>query len=315
MVRVFKRCAQARGNSNSSGFSTIKIPVDPKTHPKDCTEWKTLDCPEEIEQALLTRNRSHFGQSQGTPFTVPPLSHQINFEASTETAELILNGTYSNEELDEITKMLLEHMKKVSEPVVTSNITAAKFRSKILLWKERTSTSPSGIHLEHYKAYYATHAHEKDTAEYEEFEQKRQDIMDSHLSLLNYAIDHGHSFDRWKKIVTMMIEKEPGNHKIHRLRVIHLYEADYNLLLCVKWRTAVDHAMRNKTLNPNQKGGTPGSNATDVIYVEELEYEICRASRTCLGKIDFDASSCYNRITASWPISPAGNTESTRTSA
>ena len=93
-----------------------------------------------------------------------------------------------------------------------------------------------------------------------------------------------------------MIEKEPGNHKIHRLRVIHLYEADYNLLLCVKWRTAVHHAMRNKTLNPNQKGGTPGGNATDIIFVEELEYEICRASRTCLGKIDFDASSCYDRI-------------------
>ena len=60
----------------------------------------------------------------------------------------------------------------------------------ILLWKERTSTSPSGVHVGHYKAYYATHTYAKDTAEYEDFEQKRQDIIDSHLSLLNYAVAH-----------------------------------------------------------------------------------------------------------------------------
>jgi hypothetical protein len=78
--------------------------------------------------------------------------------------------------------------------------------------------------------------------------------------------------------------------------VIHLYEADYNLLLCVKWRTAVHHTTRNKTLNPSQKRGVPDCNATDIIFVEELEYEICRASKTCLGKIYFDASSCYDRI-------------------
>jgi hypothetical protein len=185
-----------RGNSNSSGFSTIEIPINPDTHPKDCTEWKTLDCSEETEQTLLTRNRSHFRQSQGTFFTVPPLSHQINFKASTETAELILNGTYSNEDLDLITKMLIEHMKKVSKPVVTSTITAAKFQSKILLWQERTSTSPSGVHLGHYKAYYATHTYEKDTLEYNEFEQKRHAIIEAHVSLLNYAIDHGYSFAR-----------------------------------------------------------------------------------------------------------------------
>ena len=93
-----------------------------------------------------------------------------------------------------------------------------------------------------------------------------------------------------------MIKKETGNHKIHRLRVIHIYKADYNLLLCVKWQSTVHHAMKSKTLNPCQKGGTPGNSAPDVVFVEELEYEICRATCTPLGKNDFDASSCYDRI-------------------
>jgi hypothetical protein len=94
----------------------------------------------------------------------------------------------------------------------------------------------------------------------------------------------------------MMIEKEAGNRKIHRLRVIHIYEADYNLLLCVKWRQATHHASRANLLNPSQNGSRPGFNAPDIPFVEELEYEICRATRTPLGKFDNDATSCYDRI-------------------
>jgi hypothetical protein len=40
--------------------------------------------------------------------------------------------------------------------------------------------------------------------------------------------------------------------KIHRLRVIHLYEADLNLLWVVKWRESMHKAIKtksNKTIN------------------------------------------------------------------
>ena len=40
-------------------------------------------------------------------------------------------------------------------------------------------------------------------------------------------------------IVNFMILKEPNNYKIHRLRVIHLYEFDFNLLLRVKWHDLI----------------------------------------------------------------------------
>ena len=39
-----------------------------------------------------------------------------------------------------------------------------------------------------------------------------------------------------------MLKKDNGNPRIHRLRIIHIYEADYNLLLAVKWREALYHA-------------------------------------------------------------------------
>ena len=80
---VFRKCAQARGKCKQSGFTSIEVPADPTVHPKQATEWRTVDCPQEIESLLLKRCRSHFGQAQGTPMTVPPpLSQEINFEAS-----------------------------------------------------------------------------------------------------------------------------------------------------------------------------------------------------------------------------------------
>jgi hypothetical protein len=70
--------------------------------------------------------------------------------------------------------------------------------------------------------------------------------------MINYAIKHRYLLERWKTIVNMMIYKEPGNVKIHRLRVIHLYEADLSLLWGVKWRQGMRKAIKNKTLHTGQ---------------------------------------------------------------
>ena len=63
----------------------------------------------------------------------------------------------------------------------------------------------------------------------------------------------------------VMILKEPGNFRIHRLRVIHLYEADYNLILSVKWRQIVHAAKDKGILNPGQYGAVPNRCAPDPV--------------------------------------------------
>jgi hypothetical protein len=77
MSRVFQRCANTRGAHQLGGISTIEVPQDPSVPPRDCTEWKALDCPQEIESALLEYNRKHFGQAQRTSFTVPPYHKKL----------------------------------------------------------------------------------------------------------------------------------------------------------------------------------------------------------------------------------------------
>jgi hypothetical protein len=54
-----------------------------------------------------------------------------------------------------------------------------------------------------------------------------------------------------------MLFKEPGNIKIHRTRVIHLYEADYNLAMGLKWKAAMDQSEANHDINTGQYGSRP----------------------------------------------------------
>jgi hypothetical protein len=120
------------------------------------------------------------------------------------------------------------------------------------IWDERTTTSPSGLHLCHHKALVRPHDPELNTDEGKELETQRLALLHRQVDLLNYALTNGHSFfDRWKVIVNVMLLKEPNKPRIHRLRVIHLYKVDFNLLLGVKWRNIIHHSLDNDSLNPS----------------------------------------------------------------
>ena len=93
-----------------------------------------------------------------------------------------------------------------------------------------------------------------------------------------------------------MLEMDPGNPKIHRLRVIHLYEADYNLILGVKWRELIHDCEDHHLLHPSLYGARPGRGALDPVFIEELTNEITRLTRKPLIKNAEDATACYDRI-------------------
>jgi hypothetical protein len=72
-----------------------------------------------------------------------------------------------------------------------------------------TATSPSGRHLGHYKSIV-----------------QDANLLSVQVKMMNIAIKNGIALDRWCKSVMVMIEKDIGVPKIHRICVIHLYEAD-----------------------------------------------------------------------------------------
>jgi hypothetical protein len=67
----------------------------------------------------------------------------------------------------------------------------------------------------------------------------QKSLAELHLTVLNYVLERGYSFRRWQHIAITILFKEPRNVKIYCTRVIHIFEADFNLILGIKWRIAL----------------------------------------------------------------------------
>ena len=270
----------------------------PLEDPKEATVWRTVTDPQDIEHYLMLRNCQHFGQAHGTPFTIPPLSNEIDWTATTRASEEVLSGTYTNTtQLTELCKQLLHQCHSHTDlNSVKPYLSEDDFTGKIQKWKELTSTSPSGRHLGRYKALLATGSYSPETQEHSTFQTKQGDIISIILRIINYCINTGYPLLRWRQVINTMIFKDSGVYRIHRLRVIHIYEADLNLIYAVKWRQLLKHADDRGLIHPGQYGGRNGCEATSMALHEELRLDISYTTRRTLLTFDNDAASCYDRM-------------------
>jgi hypothetical protein len=111
---------------------------------------------------LRERNRKHFGKAAGTPFTVPLLNKDLRFDGQGEATEDILTGEYLYKGHDPYVNLLLERIHltaQVHRHPMQPTITEKEFTGKLKAWRETTTTSPSGLHLGHYKALICRHAY------------------------------------------------------------------------------------------------------------------------------------------------------------
>eukprot|EP00957_Ditylum_brightwellii_P023174 1748988-Ditylum_brightwellii.AAC.1 len=154
------------------------------------------------------QNKLYFGQAQGTPFTVLPVSVEVDWGVNSVTSELILEGNYTNEELLDIKQLLLLHCKREYDcDVVKANITKDEWQDKIAVWYECMITSPSGWHLGHSKALLSRHQHDTSTDEGQQLKRERAAIINAYLSLTNYTLSRQYSYQQWKNVVNVMIKK------------------------------------------------------------------------------------------------------------
>jgi hypothetical protein len=195
--------------------------------------------PDELKKLLMLQNINHFGQAHGTPFTRPPLN-DINWAATDNTSEALINGQVPHEILSGNTyvdKVLQSMAAMENLPEIDTYISSDEVARGFKKWKEATSTSPSGCHLG-LRRIPAIPFNEK------ALDETRQAILEVQTLAINIPIHMGFTPDRWKTVVNAMLEKVPGTPMLHKLRVIHILEADYNLALKTIFWSEVDEKLR-----------------------------------------------------------------------
>ena len=286
MRRGFTKIRFAIKPTRNSVITHIEVPTD-GLPPKQSKQWKRIIDPVEVTTHLLNRNTQHFASAHGSPFTVPPLSTQFDWEITSPHYDHVLQGQTS-QYTSKVSSLLQLLHRKV--PPTRATLTTAELISRFRKWKETTTTSPSRRHLGHYKSLLPPTKYDLD----EYLTTKEGQILEVHRSLLNFCATTGHTLPRWSHIITTMIPKDVNSFKIHRLRVIHIYEADFTAL-CSIWSKCMLRAA-SAHLSSGSFGARPGRTSTDPPFILLLQTEIAALSRTSLGIGPNDAAQCYDRM-------------------
>ena len=243
--------------------------------------WKQTKTREEMETYVHLQKVSHFSQASGTPLCQDP-GHIFRIPMQENThylqSDSIPNTT------DDIKQFFIRH-KNVAE--ISTEIKPEEFRTGIKKWKEKTTTSPSGRHLGHY--------HAQMLPNFPDERQDRQTMFSKlHTDIANLCIKHTIVLDRWKKVDTVCIEKDEGDPKIHRLRPLHMYEVDLNLIKRILLARRLSwNASQNEL--PDDNWGSRG-NSSDLGLLKILTLEMSFLTYKTLGQIDLDAKACYDQI-------------------
>ena len=137
-------------------INQIQVPIDPNNNPKSIEKephkWKLLLTQEEILTALLDRNKKHFGKAHGTLFTREPLNDIFDYSVLGIFLEQLEEQQQKLKDLHSSTKAYLNQMQSSArEAIIQQYLTTKSVHNKFCKWRESTTTSPSGLHLGHWR--------------------------------------------------------------------------------------------------------------------------------------------------------------------
>jgi hypothetical protein len=295
--QYFQRLKKIFKPQNSGGLSYILVPKNFKIeeYPYDTSmvnEWEPVHDHDEMQKLIQLRNIKHFGQAQNTPFTLPPLN-QLKWQASTMEAKEIIEGSIPASFVVEnpFTNRVINYIaQRQSLPEIDTFISPEQHCRGLRKWRESTSTSPSGCHLGLRRI--LTYP-----ADDYDIEEARNLILQAQTDIINIPIQAGFSPKRWQKVVNAMLEKIPGKPYLHKLRVIHILEADYNLALKeIFGRRLMWNCEKYGKLGDIQDGFRKGRSTIKTLLHNELvnDYNKRLRRNNFIGLTDI--SGCFDRI-------------------
>jgi hypothetical protein len=122
-------------------------------------------------------------------------------------------------------------------------------------------------------------------------------LLSCFVMFLNVAISSGIAIPRWSNAVNILIEKDVGQREINGLRIIHLFEADFNFYLKLqRGHLLVRRALSLNLLHNRQHVSIPGRMSLDPVMLTQLTADRCRVLKHDDASFDNDSSNCCDRI-------------------
>ena len=259
----------------SGGLSAISV-----KHPDGTTIHHTDKAT--MEEACLAEACSRFTQANDTPFLTPPLLNELGLlDCYAPPFDEIAEGIYQPPAgTTPGASSLLSKLKRPQEvPDCDLNLTETIHCEGWQKAKERTASSLSGAHFGHYKA-----------GTFNEM------INAVHTALSAIPLKTGYSYNRWKKGINVMLEKIPGNFQVDKLRIILLFEADFNQLNKYIGKQMMSHAELHGLVAAEQYGSRHGRSSITQSLNKRLTFDNIRQLRQAAIICSNDAKSCYDRI-------------------
>ena len=284
-----KRLALHHGNimkaDRQGALREVLVPIPSCT---DDLEWATIRDENEMYGVLLRRNLNKLMASAKNPFAEGPLNDLIGHLGEKPAADALLDGTFLDKYRDQLGDILtpefeefLTCMKK--HPNATTDIdpeiTVEDYQSLFKKTKPTTSCGPSGLHMGHWV-----------TAAFFD------DLSEIHVLFINIASRFKIVYDRWAVTFHCMLQKEFRPY-IHRLRIIQLFEADFNAVQKILLARRLMRHTEKKNMNSEQTfGSRPGRRAQDPIMINQFLCDYARLMKTPIVNMFNDADGCYDRI-------------------
>ena len=260
ITTFWKQKKYAKGEIRSS-LQRVEVPVmDSNQNPTG----QTLSITESINlfAAISAQNISHFSQAMDTPGVSGTLGTIIPPFTRNESTTSILQGSYDLTNINTMPEirqflqaMAIPPELQDRDPVDIA-ISTIDFQKGFKKLPDKTSSSPSGRHMTHYKVL-----------------AKDKGLSHIYAQTITLPFQHGFSPTRWRTAIQFMLEKEPGNPLITKLRVIQLLEAGMNFAFRLLWgKRLVHHALAQNALTPLNFGGRPGCRVHSALLLKTLSY-------------------------------------------
>jgi hypothetical protein len=277
---IFKTLKQATGRDHQDNLPVVNIR-------QNGVNIAVTD-PDKIAEALLLQNKSHFAQAKGCL-----LSNEIH--ANVSTIQELKSQKFPPESYESKFQAIIDKMEVNPIPI---DITIEQWRRKFKKWRESTSTSPSGIHLGHYKSL-IEEIYDKNEDQFVQDPGMTADqewILTLHLRVVNMALKTEQSLIRWQRANNICIPKKKDCRDVDSFRNIHIYECDLNAMLSIKWNEALSQAEKSNIIHSSQFGGRTKHSSQMPILLEIIQQDIARTTRNEYSQINYDAKACYDRI-------------------